>query len=436
MKRIHIYCDGGFANRFNCLVSGLVIANQLGLKPHISWPVNNWCAAPLRTLISLDCDTDQYSISKLRGRVEGLTPLLHDSLGAQTLGVAFNSAYSYRSLDDLFERAVNPSKGIFFYPALIPDWIPTTLIDDMVRSIQLNQSLVETAKCFAEQSLGQPYYGLHLRRTDLCVGYSDDEVRQIVSNHPHAKFFVCSDDPFAERLATAYPNVRCRSKRAYVEKRDANQSWISLTKDDDQRLYYGNIERNADSVIDAVVDLLILSNATILGFSGSTFQSLARLLGRVTPLTNISKPKEFAFTAVSDVRRRLVAGQLTVHDIIDVGQKLIEQKRSTDCIQLFRLALNFLQGNDAFPVLFNLAVALVQEDRPGEAWLPIDSAINIKPDHYQSYLLAAEIGRLNHREDKSLSYLTKGLVVATDLAAKDAVNTIKEKIINMSANLK
>jgi hypothetical protein len=367
--------------------------------------------------------------------VEGLTPLLHDSLGAQTLGVAFNSAYSYRSLDDLFERAVHPSKGIFFYPALIPEWIPTTLIDDMVRSVQLNQSLLETAKCFAEQSLGQPYYGIHLRRTDLCVGYTDDEVRQIVSNHPDSKFFVCSDDPVAERFATVYPNVECRSKLAYVEKRDDSQSWTSLTKDDDQRLYCGNIERNAESVIDAVVDLLILSNATILGFSGSTFQSLARLLGRVTPLTNIAKPKDIVFTAVNDVHRRLVSGQLTVHDIIDLGQKLVEQKRPADCIEFFRLALNFLQGNDAFPVLFNLAVALVQDNRSGEAWLAIDSAINIKPDHYQSYLLAAEIGRLNHRQDKSLSYLTKGLVVATDYSANGAVDAIKQQIKNMSANL-
>ena len=50
MRQLLIYCDGGFGNRFNALVSGLVLARTLGLAPQVVWPVNNWCGAALGDL--------------------------------------------------------------------------------------------------------------------------------------------------------------------------------------------------------------------------------------------------------------------------------------------------------------------------------------------------------------------------------------------------
>ena len=36
MRAIHIYCDGGFGNRFNGLVAGLLIARATGLEPVVA----------------------------------------------------------------------------------------------------------------------------------------------------------------------------------------------------------------------------------------------------------------------------------------------------------------------------------------------------------------------------------------------------------------
>ena len=50
MRHILIYCDGGFGNRFNGLVAGLLVARRFGLAPQVVWPQNNWCGAAMADL--------------------------------------------------------------------------------------------------------------------------------------------------------------------------------------------------------------------------------------------------------------------------------------------------------------------------------------------------------------------------------------------------
>ena len=45
MKELYIHCDGGFGNRFNALVVGLLIAEMGNFVPIISWPSTNVCRA-------------------------------------------------------------------------------------------------------------------------------------------------------------------------------------------------------------------------------------------------------------------------------------------------------------------------------------------------------------------------------------------------------
>ena len=45
MKNLYIHCDGGFGNRFNSLVVGLLICERGNFNPIISWPSTNVCRA-------------------------------------------------------------------------------------------------------------------------------------------------------------------------------------------------------------------------------------------------------------------------------------------------------------------------------------------------------------------------------------------------------
>ena len=54
--------------------------------------------------------------------------------------------------------------------------------------------------------------------------------------------------------------------------------WRDTVVDDDGNEYSFNIERSDESVIDAMVDLLILSKSTILNTSESTFLKTALLI--------------------------------------------------------------------------------------------------------------------------------------------------------------
>ena len=78
--------------------------------------------------------------------------------------------------------------------------------------------------------------------------------------------FIKNDNAFA------YPKVK------YVEKLTDDGGWRDTVVDDDGNEYSFNIERSDESVIDAMVDLLILSKSTILNTSESTFLKTALLI--------------------------------------------------------------------------------------------------------------------------------------------------------------
>ena len=54
--------------------------------------------------------------------------------------------------------------------------------------------------------------------------------------------------------------------------------WTAVTADHSGRLYAGNINRSGQSVIDAIVDLLLLSYSQVVKTSNSTFLQTALLM--------------------------------------------------------------------------------------------------------------------------------------------------------------
>jgi tetratricopeptide (TPR) repeat protein len=392
---ISIFCDGGFGNRLNTLISGLAVANIFDLKPVVFWPRNNWCQAAFGQIFSATLDVSESSLTDLAGTLDNSVALLHDTLGSDTLKVAFQSAYAYDSLADFEQKVVAGGKPIFYYPALIPPWLPMEQVVTALRSCTYRDAIRDIVVQFVGHTIGKPFYGLHLRRTDLNVGCSDEEVQDIVRQHASDAFFVCSDDPIAEALAAAHPNVYRRDKTAYVGKRNDQGDWMALTADDDGRLYHSNIDRNADSVVDAVIDMLILAHSSIVGFSGSTFQNMARLYGIHAPLVSIERPPvEMAFVAQSNYERMVQSGALSLADCVGHFSTLYNEGRKAAAIALEKKAIESglakgQRDSNMFVLHYNLAAHLINEQRCYEASLYLEKALGLIPDHAQTMQLLA-----------------------------------------------
>ena len=392
---ISIFCDGGFGNRLNTLISGLAVANLFDLKPVVFWPRNNWCQAAFGQIFNSTLEVSTSSLTDLAGTLDSSVVLLHDTLGSETLKVGFQSAYAYDSLADFEQRVIANGRPVLFYPALIPPWLPMEHVVTALQSCVYQDAVRDTVVQFVGATIGKPFYGLHLRRTDLNVGYSDEEVQDIVRRHPNDTFFVCSDDPVAEALAAVHPNVFRRDKTAYVGKRNAQGDWMALTADDDGRVYHSNIDRNADSVIDAVIDMLILAHSSIVGFSGSTFQNMARLFGSHAPMVPLGRPAaEIAFIAQSSFDRMLQSGALTLADCIGHFSTLYNEGRKSAAIALEKKAIGNAMAkgqrdSNMFVLHYNLAAHLINEQRCYEASLYLEKALTIIADHPQTLQLLA-----------------------------------------------
>jgi len=353
---IHIFCDGGIGNRINALISGLALANHFTLKSTIYWPINSWCAASFEDIFQNLLYVKTDAINELAGKFDHAKIMLHDEIGAQFLNVPFSSAYDYRSLEDFNIRTFSSNCDIFFYPAIIPEWIPEALIHTALSELRFTQTITQPVSSFIKSKLDKPFHGLHLRRTDLRVGLSDLEVMNLVQSYPDETFYVCSDDPQAELLASSHPNVHARTKDHHVQKRKVDSDWISVSTDKEGRQSYGNIERSREAMIDGAIDLLILAHSQIVGYSGSTFQRMARLIGDVCPLLPMDRPVALPFVSNKEIKRQLEARVLPLNALLEICNKVGVSGRVDQAIELLQEATKFFTGQELCTLLHTLAV--------------------------------------------------------------------------------
>ncbi len=212
VKKFLIFCDGGFGNRYNALISGLGIAEALKLPYQVYWPNNNWCQASFSEIFENNIQVKDTKISELAPELSNYHALLHDEIASKIINRTFNNVYGFNDIKEFEEKILN-EELIFYYPAMIPKWIPDAQIAATIKSLKFKENIIEKALDFIKTELeSKPYYGIHLRRTDLNIGYSDDEVEFICRSNKDKPFFVCSDDPVAEYLAKINKNVRIRNK--------------------------------------------------------------------------------------------------------------------------------------------------------------------------------------------------------------------------------
>ena len=400
-----IFCDGGIGNRINAFISGLAVAHQLGLTYRIHWPVNNWCAAPFASIFDNQEPISDVSISGLHGILDDAHMLLHDEIASKVLGVDFQSAYRFESLDDFANQCVAGGKPIFYYPAIMPAWVPEPLIHAELRALQFSTEITTAVRGYIQDVMAGRFHGIHLRRTDLNVGLTDQEVFTLVRQYPDEKFFVCSDDPAAETLASAHPNVYHRTKNHSVEKNAAGEDWLAAKHDDDGRLYHGNIRRSQAAVIEGTIDLLILAHSEIVGYSGSTFQRMARLIGVVAPALEWPRPAALPYYSVTEVNRQLRSGQVAVSTGLQIANAMGAAGFLSEATELLTRCLD-VSKEEQLPLVFHsLGVWCINQGTPRMAAVHFSSAVALDSTRHTSWVHLAYAQHLQGDDARAFASL-------------------------------
>lgn len=275
MNKLYIQCDGGFGNRFNVLCFGLYLSKILNYSPVIIWPSNNWCGASFFDLFEKEslqfCERSSINL-------DNTINIVHENQFELKTFININSIISIQQIQNLCQ-----GKDIFYFNNLIP-WRLISEFDSFkntIRDIKFKKEIVDTAeRIIFENCQTHLFFGIHIRKTDF--GDRSDSVEpqlmNIVQQNCEHKFFVCSDDEITENKFLQNKNVFKYEKQDYVKKL-LDGSWNSTIVDSNKNSFAFNVDRSKQSVVDAVVDLLILSKSTIISPDvGSTFMHTAKLL--------------------------------------------------------------------------------------------------------------------------------------------------------------
>jgi glycosyltransferase involved in cell wall biosynthesis len=268
-RSFHIYCDGGFGNRFNGLISGLLLAEAAGIKPVVVWPRNNWCGAAFKDIFENNFEIIERELSTYAPEKNNYHFLMtEDHLG---MAVQYKSPLNLSTLGEATSYLTTNNRDVYFHTPLIPSYLPLSLVLEKIKEVKIQPYILNQAKDFIAANDLLDFCGLHIRKTDFGSNSVDDNMfYDVVNNSRGSKYFVCSDDEQVEARFKLLPNVFVYPKKSYVSKKIEGE-WNDITLDHSGRAYPCNVERSTQSVIDAVVDWLILSESNIITSSASTF---------------------------------------------------------------------------------------------------------------------------------------------------------------------
>lgn len=276
MFEVKIFCDGGLGNRLNSLVTGMFLSQKISRPWSVIWPMNNWCGASFHDLLEMPVQVHDWSV--------------HDIFSEANLDLIISVANfnncNLRNFQHPTPAAVvaaqNWPGGITWCHNKIPKWINKKDIDQSRPAIKARSDLLTEAQAFClEHNIDGKVQGVHLRKTDF--GFMQDEsslLRKISGSNQ--RFFICSDDANTEQKFATLPNVIIRPKVSYVTKLRPG-AWNQAVIDSQSLPTNYNVNRNSDSVREALIDLVVLGRTHIVTKSTSTFQAWAPHFGQQRP---------------------------------------------------------------------------------------------------------------------------------------------------------
>lgn len=275
MKKIYIYCDGGFGNRYTTLIGGLQIAKWADLAPQIIWPQNNWCGAAFANLFESKLAVIDFDHTTFF-QTHATTNIIHENQFNQNLFYRHPNSFTRNEILDFIAASGN---DIFYFNNSLATFCDKRdLIDNIIPSLEFHSTINHRVQEILHTIDGKDYVGVHLRKTDFVPSFDEKIIRDAVENNPEIKFFICSDDKETEESYQQFPNVFVHPKQSYAEKLLPGD-WNHIIVDSLGNSFPFNVKRSESSVIAAIVDLILLSRSQLLSTDRrSSFLQIAYLL--------------------------------------------------------------------------------------------------------------------------------------------------------------
>lgn len=272
-RKIYILADGGLGNRLAGTAAGLITADRLGYQPVICWPTNNWCGCAFQDLFDPEMfEHNNLGIKELFHEWTDRVFMIHENQTNARLKHAFSHGISAE------REALTLDQDVVFFTAKVPAYLPIEQVPSALARLVTKSNLQAIIQDFCVQhNIDLQVQGLHLRKTD-CVKLEEDRWYEHVRRHSGGRFFVCSDDKDTEQRFQEFSNVVVFPKTHYVEKLQQGPWRQEKITDGDGRVFPNNVNRTRESVIQAWIDLQILSQTTIVGTTKSSFSLAARWL--------------------------------------------------------------------------------------------------------------------------------------------------------------
>ena len=275
MKKLYILCDHGLGNRLGSLVGGLKTAELLNYQPIICWPINNWCQAEFHELFrsSIELESNEFSTM--------LVNQIHDSglpffFISQFTEDTISKNYFENSLSAVEEIRKLNSDALFSCAKLPKSYVRNPEdISKHLKSLGIAESIRSAVEKFViENKIDKTVRGVHIRKTDSKNQIDENIVFENMKNSPQQRYFICSDDKSIEDKFVTLSNVIIFPKSTYVEKLQDGH-WRDNVTDAAGRNIVFNMNRPKQAMIEAFVDMLILSKTKIDRMSKSTFRGMA-----------------------------------------------------------------------------------------------------------------------------------------------------------------
>ena len=274
MSIVYIFCDGGLGNRLGSLFGGLYFSNTTGKTPIVIWPENNWCGCSFGDLFESDIQSNNWGINFSIESMSHCNFIVHDSSQ-----IKFPVTCIEENNFETHIKYKNSKEDIFYYHNIIPDYIDTYTQILLLKSLKINSNILNKVNNFLEPYKEQIINGLHFRKTDFRTFLNEDHYEQIIKQNFDKTFFVCSDDKQTELKFKLNTNVITFEKNNYVNKL-VDSDWNASIVDSEGRSFIFNVNRSRESVIEAFIDMLILSKTNIITENSSTFLNFAKLYGK------------------------------------------------------------------------------------------------------------------------------------------------------------
>jgi hypothetical protein len=263
-------------NRLGGLIGGILTAQELGRDYTICWPETTWCGCAFDDLFEpqhefVDIDINTLFNQNINGKF-----LIHEN---QTV---LNINYQMPSESSIEEYKIFSDEVIVYYHSVIPEFFSEEDVLSVLKILRVKKSIRDKVYKFCETNLvNEEVQGIHFRKTDFQLfSPNEDDMYKLITTNPQARFFICSDSLETEQKFSTLNNTHLYTKTSYPEKLQEG-SWNEITTDKEGRQFNFNINRSKQSVIEAFIDLLILSRTKIIVDSHSSFLRFAKLYNKI-----------------------------------------------------------------------------------------------------------------------------------------------------------